>query len=109
MHKIGEDYRDIHEVSLGAWNGNTPYVLVAEQENACDPATPEGNPPSHAGIPCRITLFQWIKGEARSTVLARDSTHNQAILPWHGGLLMADANHGAYGASRAIHLRLIKP
>ena len=26
-----------------------------------------------------------------------------------GGLLMADANHGAYGGSRAIHLRLILP
>ena len=109
VHKIGADYRDVHEVSLGTWNGNIPYVLIAEQENACDPAMPEGNPPTHPGIPCRITLFQWIDGEPRSTVLAKDSTHNQAILPWHGGLLMADANHGAYGASTAVHLRLIMP
>lgn len=108
-HNIGKDYRDIHEVSLGTWNGDIPYILVAEQENACDPARPEGNPPSHPGIPCRMTLFQWTGGELRSTVLTRDSTHNQAIIPWRGGLLMADANHGAYGGSKAIHLRLIMP
>jgi hypothetical protein len=108
-HNIGPDYRDIHEVSMGTWNDGTPYVLVAEQENACPPAMPEGNPPTHPGVPCRITLFQWTDGELRSTVLTHDSTHNQAITPWHGGLLMADANHGAYGGSTAVHLRLIMP
>jgi len=106
IHILGEDYRDIHEVSLGTWAGGIPYVLVAEQENACDPARPEGNPPTHPGVACRITLFQWVGEKLRSTVL---STHNQAILPWQGGLLMADANHGAYGASTSVHLRLILP
>src|SRR6185437_4263980 len=102
-HNIGADYRDIHEISVGTWNGDTPYVLVAEQENACDPAMPEGNPPTHPGIPCRITLFQWTGADMRSKILTHDSTHNQAIVPWRGGLLMADANHGAYGGSRAVH------
>lgn len=108
-HQIGEDYRDIHEVSMGIWNDDTPYVLIAEQENACDPAKPEGNPPTHPGIPCRITLFQWAAGAVQSTVLTQDSTHNQAIMPYQGGLLMADANHGAYGGSRDVHVRLIMP
>lgn len=40
---------------------------------------------------------------------ADTSMQNQAVLPWRGGLLMADANHGAYGAARDVHLRLILP
>ena len=48
-------------------------------------------------------------GALKSTVLTRESTHNQAIMPYQGGLLMADANHGAYGGSRDVHVRLIMP
>jgi hypothetical protein len=108
-HRIGASYRDVHEINLGVWNGGTPYVLVAEQEQACDPARPEGNPPDHPGIPCRITLFQWEQGRPVESVLSDTGTQNQVLLPWRGGLLMADANHGAYGASRAIHVRLVLP
>jgi hypothetical protein len=108
-HELGPSYRDVHEINLGHWNGGIPYVLVAEQEQACDPARPESNPPTHPGTPCRITMFQWINGQPREAVLADTSTQNQAVLSWRGGLLMADANHGAYGASRDIHLRLILP
>jgi hypothetical protein len=108
-HHLGTNYRDVHEVNLGTWNNGTPYILVAEQEQACDPARPESNPPTHPGVPCRITLFQWGNGGPRATVLANTSTQNQAVLPWHDGLLMADANHGVYGASRAVHIRLIMP
>jgi hypothetical protein len=108
-HGMGASYRDVHEISLGAWHGDVPYVLVAEQEQACDPARPEGRPPSHPGVPCRITMFQWLDGAPRKTVLALTGTHNQALLPWHGGLLMADSNHGVYGASKAIHVRAIMP
>ena len=54
-------------------------------------------------------MFQWIRGTAKETVLADTSTQNQAVLPWRGGLLMADANHGAYGGARDVHLRLILP
>jgi len=109
VHRLGPNYRDAHEISLGAWNNGIPYILVAEQEQACDPARPESQPPTHPGIPCRITMFQWANGGPRETVLAHASTQNQAILPWRGGLLMADANHGVYGASRDVHIRLIMP
>jgi hypothetical protein len=54
-------------------------------------------------------MFQWIRGVPKETVLADASTQNQVVLPWRGGLLMADANHGAYGGSRDVHLRLILP
>jgi hypothetical protein len=107
--RLGPSYRDVHEISFGHWNGTTPFVLVAEQEQACDPARPESRPPTHPGIPCRITMFQWANDGPREHVLADKSTQNQAILPWRGGLLMADANHGVYGASRAVHIRLILP
>lgn len=109
VHTLDSSYRDVHEVTLGEWNGGTPYVLVAEQEQACDPSRPENNPPSHPGTPCRIAMFQWVQGKPREAVLADTSTQNQAVLPWQGGLLMADANHGVYGASRDVHLRLILP
>jgi hypothetical protein len=108
-HTVGTDYRDVHEINLGEWQGGTPYLLVAEQEQACDPARPENQPPTHPGTPCRMTMFQWANGELRATVLANTSTQNQALLAWHGGLLMADANHGVYGGSRAIHVRVIMP
>jgi len=108
-HRIGSSYRDVHEINLGQWNGGVPYVVVAEQEQACDPARPESKPPDHPGTPCRITMFQWNGSQTREAVLADTGTQNQVVLPWRGGLLMADANHGAYGASRAIHLRLILP
>jgi hypothetical protein len=108
-HELGASYRDVHEISVGEWDGGIAYVLVAEQEQACEPARPESNPPTHPGTPCRISMFQWIGGAPHESVLADTSTQNQAILPWHGGLLMADANHGAYGASRDVHLRLILP
>ncbi len=108
-HELGPSYRDVHEVTIGEWNGSTPYVLVAEQEQACDPARPESNPPTHPGVPCRISMFQWIQGQPREVVLADTSPQNQAVLPWRDGLLMADANHGVYGASRDVHLRLILP
>jgi len=108
-HGMGASYRDVHELSLGQWHGGIPYVLVAEQEQACDPARPEGRPPSHPGVPCRISIFQWLDGAPRKSVLAATGTHNQSLLPWHGGLLMADSNHGVYGAPKAIHVRVIMP
>jgi hypothetical protein len=54
-------------------------------------------------------MFQWIDGAPKKAVLAWTGTHNQALLPWRGGLLMADSNHGVYGSSKAIHVRVITP
>ena len=54
-------------------------------------------------------MFQWEQGRPVESVLSDTGTQNQVLLPWRGGLLMADANHGAYGASRAIHVRFILP
>ena len=54
-------------------------------------------------------MFQWEQGRPVESVLSDTGTQNQVLLPWRTGLLMADANHGAYGASRAIHVRLILP
>jgi hypothetical protein len=108
-HPLAPSYRDVHEITLGDWNDGVPYILVAEQEQACDPARPENNLPTHPGTPCRISMFQWIRGTPKETVLADASTQNQAVMPWRGGLLMADANHGAYGGARDVHLRLILP
>jgi hypothetical protein len=108
-HPVNASYRDVHEINSGSWNGGIPYFIVAEQENACDPARPEGKPPSHPGVGCRISMFQWSGGAPHETILARTSTHNQAVIPWRDGLLMADANHGAYGAPKDIHIRFIAP
>jgi hypothetical protein len=106
---MGASYRDVHELSLGQWRDGIPYVPVAQQEQACDPARPEGRPPSHSGVPCRIAIFQWLDGAPHKVVPAETGTHNQSLLPWHGGLLMADSNHGVYGASQAIHVRVVMP
>jgi hypothetical protein len=54
-------------------------------------------------------MFQWTNGALQENVLAQASTQNQALLPWRGGLLLVDANHGVYGGSRAIHVRVIMP
>ncbi len=108
-HSLGANFRDIHEINIGIWRDGTPYVLVAEQEQACKPRATRGKSAVTSKIPCRIAMFQWIHGVPKETVLARASTQNQSIIAWQGGLLMADANHGVYGASKAIHLRVIKP
>jgi hypothetical protein len=108
-HSVAPDYRDVHEITIGTWNGATPYLLVAEQEQACKPASPEGRPPTHPALPCRIALFQWQQGRWNGKILARASTQNQAVIAWQHGLMMADANHGVYGGSRAIHVRVIAP
>jgi hypothetical protein len=102
---LDNTYRDVHEINTGVWSGGIPYVIAAEQEQACPPA---GNPPHHR-TPCRIAMFQYVNRKWQQTVLSETSTHNQSVIPWRGGLLMVDANHGVYGADPAIHLRVIKP
>ena len=105
---LDSTYRDVHEISTGTWNGGIPYVLAAEQEQACPPATPAGNPPSHQ-TPCRIAIFQYIDGTWKQKVLSQTSTQNQSVIAWGNGLLMADANHGVFEGDRAIHARVIQP
>ncbi len=109
LHPVAADYRDVHAINLGTWRGDVPYFIVAEQEQACRPARPEGRPPSHPATACRMTMFEWVNGELRKKILAYTSTQNQDVVPWNGGLMMADANHGVYGASKAIHVRVIVP
>ncbi len=108
-HAVGTNYRDVHEINLGTWNGGVPYFIVAEQEQACNPARPEGRPPAHPGTGCRMTMFQWVDGSLRKKVLANTNTQNQDVVAWDGGLMMVDANHGVYGGSKAIHVRVIMP
>ena len=108
MVDLDNTYRDVHEINTGIWNGGVPYIIVAEEEQACPPAKPDGHPPDHQ-TPCRIAMFQYIGGAWRQTVLSQTSTHNQSVVPWGNGLLMADANHGYFGADRSIHIRVIQP
>lgn len=108
MVDLDNTYRDVHEINTGIWNGGVPYIIVAEEEQACPPAKPDGHPPDHQ-TSCRIAMFQYIGGAWRQTVLSQTSTHNQSVVPWGNGLLMADANHGYFGADRSIHVRVIQP
>jgi hypothetical protein len=108
MVVLDNTYRDVHKISTGIWHGGVPYIIIAEEEQACPPARPDGHPPDHQ-TPCRIAMFQYIDGVWRQTVLSQASTHNQSVIPWGNGLLMADANHGFFGADRSIHIRVIQP
>jgi hypothetical protein len=105
---LDSTYRDVHAINTGTWNGGIPYALAAEQEQACPPATPAGNPPSHQ-TPCRIAIFQYVNRTWKQTVLSQTSTQNQSVIAWGNGLLMADANHGVFEGDRAIHTRVIQP
>jgi hypothetical protein len=108
MVHLDSTYRAVHEINTGTWNGKIPYVIAAEEEQACPPAKPAGNPPEHQS-PCRIAIFQYVNGMWKQTVLSQTSTQNQRVIPWENGLLMADANHGVYGADPSIHARVIQP
>jgi len=108
MVPLDSTYRAVHEINTGTWNGNIPYVIAAEQEQACPPTKPAGNPPEHQG-PCRIAIFQYVNGTWKQTVLSKTSTQNQWVIHWESGLLMADSNHGVYEADQSIHVRVIRP
>jgi hypothetical protein len=108
MDSLDATYRDVHEISTGTWDNGVAYVIVAEQEQACPPAMPNGNPPDHS-TPCRIGMFQYLDGAWQQTVLSESSTQNQSVIPYADGLLMAAANHGFYGADPTIYLWSIQP
>src|ERR1700749_2797996 len=36
---LDSTYRAVHEINTGTWNGGIPYVIAAEEEQACPPAT----------------------------------------------------------------------
>jgi hypothetical protein len=88
--------------------GEVPYIIVAEEEQACPPPSPTVIRPTArhlAASRCSSTSG----GARRQTVLSQTSTHNQSVIPWGNGLLDADANHGYFGADRSIHVRVIQP
>jgi hypothetical protein len=71
MVDLDSTYRSVHQISTGTWNGGTPYTIVAEEEQACPPAMPNGHPPNHQ-TPCRIAIFQYVNGTWQQTVLSQN-------------------------------------
>jgi len=108
MVELDNTYRDVHEINTGTWNNGIPYVIAAEQEQACPPSMPNGSPPDHQS-PCRIGMFQYINGAWQQTVLSQTSTQNQYVIPYGNGLLMTGANHGFYGGDPTVYLWVIQP
>ena len=51
---VDSTYRAVHEISSGSF-GAGPYFIAAEQEQACI----SGELDYHAGVGCRVTLFQF--------------------------------------------------
>jgi hypothetical protein len=98
-------YSSVHQISTGTWNDGAPYVIAAEEEQACQPYGSS----SARETPCRIAMFQYVDSSWQQTVLLQTSTHNQSVLPWGIGLFMADSNHGVFGADRSVHARVIQP
>jgi hypothetical protein len=95
---IDSTYRAVHQLTVGTFE-NAPYILAAEQEQACI----DVNDSYHAGIPCRVEIFQYQNGTFNPTILLTDQgTQNQSVIPYQGGLLIVGANHGNFGGYPAL-------
>lgn len=90
---VDSTYRAVHEISTGSF-GAGPYFIAAEQEQACT----LGQLDDHAGIGCRVTLFQFAGNVPQQTQLDPQfrGTQNQSVIPWQGGILVVGANHQVY-------------
>jgi hypothetical protein len=96
---IDPSYRAVHELSVGTFE-DTPYVLAAEQEQACIAGI---NDSYHADIPCRVQIFKYQSGTFEPFVLlSTHGTQNQSVIPYKGGLLIVGANHGVFGGYPAL-------
>ncbi len=103
---IDSSYRAVHHLSVGTFDGS-PYVLAAEQEQACIAGI---NDAYHADIPCRVEIFKYKSGTFEPLVLlTTQGTHNQSVIPYHGGLLIVGANHGIYGGYPALQGWIVSP
>jgi FG-GAP-like repeat len=93
-HPIDSSYRAVHAVNGGVFNG-VPYFIVGEQEQAGGTSQ---IPATHPGIPSRVTMFTYNGSTfVPALQLSNRGTHNQAVMPYKGGLLVVGANHGLYG------------
>jgi hypothetical protein len=78
---IDPSYRAVHKLSVGTYDGR-PYVLVAEQEQACRAGI---NASYHADIPCRVEIFKYQSGKFEPLVLlGTQGTQNQSVIPYIG-------------------------
>lgn len=93
-HSVDPTYRDVHEINVGEFGG-IPYFIVGEQEQAC------GTPriaASHPGLPCRVTMFQFVNGSIKPFSIYDHGTQNQSAISYNGGLLVVGSNHDVYGS-----------
>ena len=91
---------------MGTFDGS-PYVLAAEQEQACIAGI---NDSYHADIPCRVEIFKYQSGTFEPLVLlTTQGTHNQSVIPYNGGLLIVGANHGGFGGYPALQGWIVSP
>ncbi|MBV8362740.1 MAG: VCBS repeat-containing protein, partial [Deltaproteobacteria bacterium] len=71
---IDSSYRAVHQISVGMFDGN-PYILAAEQEQACINGTKD----NHPDLPCRVEIFKYNGGTFEPLVrLTTHGTHNQS-------------------------------
>jgi hypothetical protein len=103
---IDASYRAVHQLSMGSFDGS-PYILAAEQEQACIPGI---NSSYHPDIPCRVEIFKYQGGTFEPLVLlGTQGTQNQSVIPYNNGLLVVGANHGSFGGYPALQGWLVSP
>jgi hypothetical protein len=103
---IDSSYRAVHQLSLGTFDGS-PYVLAAEQEQACIAGI---NETYHADLPCRVEIFKYNSRTFEPFVLlTSQGTHNQAVIAYKDGLLIVGANHGMFGGYPALQGWIVSP
>jgi hypothetical protein len=103
---IDSTFTAVHEITTGIWQG-TPYLIAAEEEQACIDIG--GDPSFHAGIPCRVTFFQFTNGSWNATQLDPQGrgTQNQSVIQQGQNLLVAGANHEVYGGYAPLQLWIV--
>jgi hypothetical protein len=91
-HSVDSTYRMVHQINTGRIDGRA-YFIAAEQEQIC------GTPLVHAmhpQLPCRVTMFQFDNGSFVPFPLSEQGTHDQSVIDYNSGLLVAGANHAIF-------------